>query len=206
MSMFGGPPGSGVPGGADGAGMPDMQAMLAQMLGVDPSAMGMGGGAGGPPRLGMGDMDDPAGLGGGAGGLPDLSALGGLGLGQGAGGMNGFPSFPGLGGAFGGPGGAAPRKSKVERYYPLVHLLGVLGLVLFVMAWWEPQVLARRYPAVLSEVTGLAGGVGGWSKRWVLQSASGHKAGPWTDLKARLRGVQALVSRSDGKGARDDWM
>ncbi|ODN96512.1 hypothetical protein L198_04226 [Cryptococcus wingfieldii CBS 7118] len=133
MSMFGAP-GNGAAGGE----MPDMSKLLSQMMG-DPSL------AGGPAGQNLlGDMDDPAGLGafGGAGGVPP-NIFGG------ADGSSPFP-FPGM-------QQQSQGKSKVARYFPLVHLVATLFLALFAVLWWEPAL--RSASAYQEEATT-------WSERW----------------------------------------
>lgn len=154
-SLGGGPPGGAGSGGPNpfggGDGMPDFQKIMAQMMGLDPNAT--------PPNL-LGDMDDPAGLGGappnpfaglgggGPNGMPDLSALGGLG------GLGGMPGF-----------GAAPKRSKVDKYWGLVHFVAVLLLAAFAIVWWEPFLRAARSSRIGS-VVATSAGVSGWAGRW----------------------------------------
>ena len=174
MDGMGGMGGAG--GGMGGEGMPDFQKMMAQMMGVD---------AGGPQQNLLGDLDDPAGLGGapgpnpfagmpgmGEGGMPDFSALGGLG---GLGGMGGMPGMPGMGG---------PRKSKVDKYFPLVHALSIFVLALFTVLWWEPTLRLTRY--------GRLGGLDlAWADRWGgLAGKRGVLKGLKDDV---LGGVEVLV-------------
>ncbi|WVQ76692.1 hypothetical protein IAR50_006366 [Cryptococcus sp. DSM 104548] len=131
MSMFG------APGNAGGGEMPDMSKLLSQMMG-DPSL------AGGPAGQNLlGDMDDPAGLGafGNAGGVPPN-------LFGGADGASPFP-FPGM--------QQQQGKSKVAKYFPLVHLVATLFLALFAVLWWEPAL--RSASAYQEEATT-------WSERW----------------------------------------
>jgi hypothetical protein len=35
-------------------------------------------------------------------------------------------------------------KTRTDRLFDLAHVLGVVGLVLFVLRWWEPAVWAKR--------------------------------------------------------------
>lgn len=159
MSMFGGGPG-----GAGAEGQPDMSQLFAQMM------AGAGPGAGGMPadRL-LGDLDDPAGLGGPPPGFPDMSALGQMG---GMGG--GMPGFPGM---------VAPRRSWIERVFPLIHALAMVLLVGFTVIWWEPRVGAGR-----------SGYIGrGWAERWGdLRGAK--RFGDDFRISALLQGVDVLVS------------
>jgi hypothetical protein len=131
MSMFGGAGGPGGAPGAGGEGMPDMSALLAQMMG--------GAGAEGPgmpaDRL-LGDLDDPAGFSP-PPGFPDLSAMG---MGGGMGGMGG--GFPGMMGGGGRAGNA--KKSWIVKLFPLIHALAMVLLVGFTIIWWEPRVSSLR--------------------------------------------------------------
>jgi hypothetical protein len=150
-AMFGGV-GGGAPGG-DGQ-MPDFQKMMAQM-------MGMGGE---PGQNLLGDLDDPAGLGGAPNPFanPDLlSALGGAGGPPGAGGLPGFLGMPGMGGM--GMGGG---KTRIDKYFPVVHFASVIVLALFTVIWWEPTLRSARFSGLggmdktLARWAGLAGGRG----------------------------------------------
>ena len=185
-SMGGGAPGGGAGGfggmggmgGPGGEGMPDFQRMMAQMMGMEapPSGQNL-----------LGDLDDPAGLGGAppsgnpfAGmpgmdgtGMPDFSALGGLG---GLGGMGGMPGMGGMGG---------PRKTKVDKYFPIVHALSIFVLAMFTVVWWEPTLRLTRY--------GRLGGLDlTWADRWGgLAGSRGVMKGLKEDV---LGGVELLVS------------
>jgi len=179
-AMFGGL-GGGAPGsGPGGEGMPDFQRMMAQMMGMEQPPTGQ--------NL-LGDLDDPAGLGGAppgnpfAGmpgmdgtGMPDLSALGGLGGLGGMGGMGGMPGMPGMGG---------PRKTKVEKYFPLVHAFSIFVLAIFTAVWWEPTLRLTRY--------GRLGGLDlTWADRWGgLAGSRGVLKGLKDDV---LGGIEVLVS------------
>lgn len=166
MSMLGGG-GAGMEGGPQG--MPDISNLFAQMMGQSP------GGAGGPNLLG--DLDDPAGLGGnpfdpnGAGGMPsfpDLSQLANLGMGMG-----------GMGGM------GMPQKGKgwVERSFPLIHALGVLALLAFVVGWWEPSIRLARWAGAMES---------GVVPRWARLAG---RRGGWGGAKSGLLGdVESLVS------------
>ncbi|ORY25351.1 hypothetical protein BCR39DRAFT_544442 [Naematelia encephala] len=107
-------------------------------------------GSGGPNLLG--DLDDPAGLGLGLGGAPFP-----------------FPGMPGL--------GPPKEKSKIQRFWPLIHLLSVLALVAFTVVWWEPALHAASN--------------GGWkiaSGRWVNRWAGLQGS---TGLWGKVRGLAA---------------
>jgi hypothetical protein len=152
----------------DGAeGMPDMQKLLSQMMG--------GLGEGGGQNL-LGDVDDPAGL----GGLPpNFGNMGGLG-GMGAG--SAFPGMP-MGMGMGMDMGSQAR-STVDRYFGLIHALGIMGLAMFIIGWWEPRLSATRWSGEI---------LGSWASRW---SGLVGKKGFLRGLKAELiGGVESLVSR-----------
>lgn len=143
MSMFGG---GGAPGSTDG-GMPDMQRLMAQMMGVDPSQNLLG--EGNDPTAGPANPFDMSGL------------------------ANGFPAFP----------GAPARKSKVERYFPLIHAISVGLLLAFVVGWWEPSLRSTRWAGRALER--------GWAGRWA--GLAGRK-GMWRGVKDELMGgVEMLV-------------
>ncbi|OCF59136.1 hypothetical protein L486_03637 [Kwoniella mangroviensis CBS 10435] len=145
MSMFGGGPGATGAPGADGE-MPDMSRLLQSMMGgFTPNGEGNG-----SQRL-LGDLDDPAGLGGsGSGGLPP-NLFGG---GGGEGGDMPFP-FPGIGGmGLGGP----TKKTKSEKYFPLIHFISVVVLSIFTIIWWEPKI--KKETSLLTAIEG------DWVKRW----------------------------------------
>ena len=154
MSMFGGPSA-----GSTEGGMPDMQNLFAQMMG--------GGNPGGPNLLG--DLNDPAGLGGGGGGGGDFPPN--------MFGNGGFPAFPGM------PAATSQKRSKVERFFPLIHAVSILVFLVFVAVWWEPSVRSSRWPGQLEQ--GLAG-------RWAALSG---RRGVWRGVKDDLLGgVAGLVS------------
>lgn len=58
----------------------------------------------------------------------------------------GFPDPTALGGGLGGAQDVAYSgvKTRFDRLFTLAHFLGVLGLVAFVLGWWEPQVRQKR--------------------------------------------------------------
>jgi hypothetical protein len=65
------------------------------------------------------------------------------------------------------PPGMAPleqeyskKKTFADRMFTIAHLVGVLGLVMFVVGWWEPRVLERRSRGVIGHGEGLGGRVG----------------------------------------------
>lgn len=167
----GGPPGMGGPGGE---GMPDFQKIMAQMMGMDVP----------PSQNLLGDMNDPAGLGGapsnpfanspfGQGGMPDLGSLGGF---PGMGGMG----MPGMG-MMGGGG-----KTKVDKYFPLVHFASIVVLALFSVVWWEPALRSSR--------SSILGGVGGTLARWA--GLAGGRGVVRVIKQEVLGGIEVLVSRS----------
>lgn len=163
-SLGGGP---GVP-GAEG-GMPDFQKMMAQMMGMEA-----------PPQNLLGDLDDPAGLGGtpnplggnmfGQGGMPDLSSM------LGSGGMPGM----GMGMGMGGPRG----KTKVDKWFPVVHFASIVVLALFSVVWWEPTLRSTR--------GGVLGGVGGTLSRWA--GLAGGRGVVRVIKQEVLGGIEVLVS------------
>jgi hypothetical protein len=60
------------------------------------------------------------------------------------------------------PPGMAPleqeyskKKTFADRMFTIAHLVGVLGLVMFVVGWWEPRVLERRSRGVIGHGEGL---------------------------------------------------
>ncbi len=135
-----------------------MQRLMAQMMGV-----------GEDPSLNLlGDMDDPAGF----GGFPSMNPFAGL-----SGAANGgFPAFP----------GATAKKSWVERYFPLIHAISVVLLLVFVVGWWEPYLRAARWAGRAIEQR--------WAGRWA--GLSGRK-GVWRGMKDELiGGVEMLVRHS----------
>lgn len=138
MAMLGGGAGgAGGMGGAGPEGMPDMSRLLAQMMGGAPGAGAGEGGGNMPNLLGMGDLDDPAGL----GGMPPLNASGMPNFPD----MSAFANMPGMAGMMPGMGGVPQGKGWVEKLYPLIHFISILGLLAFAMVWWEPTVRAARW-------------------------------------------------------------
>ena len=151
MSMFGGGTGAGT------GGMPDIQRLMAQMMGADPSGTGQ--------NL-LGDLDDPAGLGNFGNGQPPKNPFDFPGA--------AFPSFSGL---------PTKKKSRVERYFPLIHAVFVIILLVFVVAWWEPRLRSAKWTDRVLEQA--------WTERWALLAG---RRGMWRAMKQDLSGgVQALV-------------
>ncbi|WWC59120.1 uncharacterized protein I303_101668 [Kwoniella dejecticola CBS 10117] len=196
MSMFGGgPPGDAGTGlGPDGE-MPDMGRLLSQMMGMGAGAGGAG--MGDSQRL-LGDLDDPAGLGGmggmgGMGGLPS-NLFGGPGSGDagpGAG-VGDMPfSFPGF-------GGTPQRKSKSEKYFPIVHFISIILLSIFTIVWWEPKIKAST--SLINAIEG------DWSTRWSgLNGRAFAKFGnvevvpifwAWTTLELILQTSRFMIFKS----------
>ncbi|WVN88798.1 uncharacterized protein L203_104011 [Cryptococcus depauperatus CBS 7841] len=136
MSMFGSPNTQAGPGGE----MPDIGRLLADMM--SDSSLETKPAINGQETLG--NLDDPAGFGGmGPEGIP--------------------PQFPG------GAGDLPFRftdlnariqkresKSKVEKYFPLMHFIAMVALAVFTVVWWEP---ALEDAAPLRQGTS-------WSERW----------------------------------------
>ncbi|CAD6588564.1 MAG: hypothetical protein TREMPRED_005098 [Tremellales sp. Tagirdzhanova-0007] len=150
MSMFGGGTGAGT------GGMPDIQRLMAQMMGADPSGTGQ--------NL-LGDLDDPAGLGNFGNGQPPKNPFDFPGA--------AFPSFSGL---------PTKKKSRVERYFPLIHAVFVIILLVFVVAWWEPRLRSAKWTDRVLEQA--------WTERWALLAG---RRGMWRAMKQDLSGgVQAL--------------
>lgn len=165
MAMMGG--GGMGAGGAEG-GMPDMSNLLAQMMG--------GGGAGGPNLLG--GIDDPSASGLGSNPFDP----------SGAGGMAGFPDlsqFANMGmGGMGGMGMPQKGKTWVERSFPLIHAVGMLMLLAFVIGWWEPSIRLARWAGSVDGT----GTIGRWAR------LAGRKGG-WRGATSGLLGdVESLVS------------
>ncbi|WWC87157.1 uncharacterized protein L201_002043 [Kwoniella dendrophila CBS 6074] len=193
MSMFGG--GSGGPPGLGGeGGMPDMSQLLQQMMGgMNPNDS---------QRL-LGDLDDPAGLGGPAsGGIPP-------GLFGGGGGNGGdmpfpFPGMEGLGGLGGFGGGMIQKKSKSEKYFPLVHFVSIILLSLFTIIYWEPKLYSTT-----TSLSGLSNiNSNNLIKRWSSQSKSIGKFGgveivpvfwAWTTLELILQTSRFMIFKSPPK-------
>ncbi|WRT65104.1 uncharacterized protein IL334_002046 [Kwoniella shivajii] len=178
MSMFGGGP----PGGANGE-LPDMATMLSQMMG----RMGPSSGPEGSQRL-LGDLDDPAGL----GGLPPNLFGGGRG-GDGGNGDMPFP-FPGMGMGMG--MGGTTKKSKSERYFPMIHFISIILLALFTVGWWEPMIQSRHLISAIE---------GNWIQRWSGLSKSIGKFGgvevlpafwAWTTLELILQTTRFMILKS----------
>ncbi len=139
--------------------MPDMQRLMAQMMGVDPGGQNL-----------LGDLDDPAGLGSGG---PPMNTFNFSGAGAANG---GFPHFPGT-------GMATQKKSGVERYFPLIHAVSVLVLLVFVVGWWEPRLRSARWAGRALEQ--------GWAGRW---AGWGGRKGLWRGVKDEsVGGVEGLV-------------
>ena len=152
MSMFSGGDGAGT------GGMPDMQRLMAQMMGVDPSGSGQ--------NL-LGDLDDPAGLGSNGNGQPN-DPFGFQGAANG-----GFPSFSGV----------PTKKSKVERYFPSIHAVSVIALLVFVVAWWEPNLGPSKWTDRALKQS--------WTERWALLAG---RRGMWRAMKGEVTaGVEVLV-------------
>lgn len=144
-----------------------MQQLMAQMMGMDPSA-GLGASVGGQDLVG--DLDDSAGLGGSMAGSP-MNPFNLPGATNG-----GFPAFPGM--------QTVRRKSKVERYFPLIHAVSIAALLVFVVAWWEPSLKSTRW--------GVRNVNQNWAGRWA--GLAGRK-GIWRGIKDDISGgVQMLVS------------
>ena len=102
------------------------------------------------PNL-LGDLDDPAGL----SGAPPFPA--------------GFPMAQ----------AGSARPSRVDRFYPLVHLVSILALMAFVVVWWEPNIRLARWGVSLS-----------WRDRW---SALSPQRNLLESLKETISGVERLV-------------
>ncbi|WWC67603.1 uncharacterized protein I206_101513 [Kwoniella pini CBS 10737] len=187
MSMFGGGGGQGNSNGE----MPDMSKLLSQMMG---GGIGPGGLGGDSQRL-LGDLDDPAGL----GGFPMNDNLGGIPpnlFGNGSDNQDipfPFPSMGGLGGF-----GVSQKKSKSEKYFPLIHFLSIILLSLFTILWWEPK--------IKSETSLINAIEGNWSSRWSsLNGKSFGKFGnveivpifwAWTTLELILQTSRFMIFKS----------
>ena len=160
MSMFGGPA------GGEG-GMPDMQRLMAQMMGADSSGVGAG------LNL-LGDLDDSAGLDGRP--MPPLNFPGA---------MNGLSGLPTI-----------QKKSRVERYFPLIHALSVVALLVFVVGWWEPTLRSARWPTKTTS-QGLTGRWAGLARRnGVWKGVQDELAGE-VEVLVRLAGDNSAMAESD---------
>jgi hypothetical protein len=155
--------------GGGGGGADDISNLLAQVT-------GQGGGAGSGPGL-LGGMNDPSGLGpnpfgpteGDMPNFPDLSQLANLGM-----------------GGMGGMGMGAPQQGRgwVERAFPLVHAIGMLVLLAFVIGWWEPNIRLARWAGAIDST----GTIGRWAR------LAGRKGG-WRGATSGFLGdVESLVS------------
>ncbi|WVQ83966.1 hypothetical protein IAT38_006111 [Cryptococcus sp. DSM 104549] len=186
MSMFGGP---GSQSGMGGGEMPDMGRLLAQMMGDSSLAGGL------PSQNLLGDVDDPAGLGGAGPGeiLPNF-----FGGGAGADGMPPFP-FPGMSGM----GGPSTRKTKVEKWFPLVHWAAVALLALFAVVWWEPAL--RAVAPFKDENERWAGRWEGFAGRsgWKVRGAGEVEVLPifwaFTSLELILQTTRVLLFKSPAR-------
>lgn len=101
----------------------------------------------------------PGGLPGGAPGDDPFAAFGGGGFGGASSPFGGM-----MGGGMPGASGAGQdftysnKKTLSDKLFTLAHFLGVLGLVAFVVGWWEPRVLEKQAGLRgLTEVGGFAG-------------------------------------------------
>lgn len=117
----------------------------------------------------------------------------------------------------GGPGGGLPpgfgqqqqqqpdfaysgEKTKRDKVFDLAHVLGVVGLVSFVLRWWEPMALAKRKMAgYVEQAEGSSGLTASPIElvRPVAQAGKGRKRGILTDTFLSVRPLR--FSPSSGR-------
>lgn len=161
MAMLGGAGAPGGMGGGAGGPPPDMANLLASLMGgAPPPGMGGMGGMGGPGLIGDSREGTPSSNP--FGGMdPMQNPFAGMPGFDGAPGQNPFDAMagmPGMAGMFPGMGAPVQPPSKAARFFPAIHALCVLALVVFVAAWWEP--------ALYHVFTGRENTIASWAARW----------------------------------------